>query len=119
MIEVIDLEQKFALFSDHWHPRIVSELNDSHVKLAKLHGDFVWHHHELEDELFLVIRGSLLIKLREGDLVVHEGQFVVIPKGVEHMPVAEDEVLVLLIEPKTTRNTGNLQSHRTVLAEWI
>ena len=119
MIEVIDLEQKFALFSDHWHPRIVAELNDSHVKLARLHGDFVWHHHEREDELFLVIRGSLVIRLRDGELVVREGQFVVIPSGVEHMPVAEVEVLVLLIEPQTTRNTGNIQSDRSVLAEWI
>lgn len=119
MPEVIDLAQKFTLFEEHWHPRIVAELNDSYVKLVKLRGEFVWHHHDQEDELFLVLRGTLVIKLRERDLVVGEGQLVVIPRGVDHMPVAADEVHVLLLEPRTTRNTGQLQNDRTVAAEWL
>jgi len=119
MSAVINLKQKFALFSDYWHPRIVGELNDSFVKLAKLKGEFVWHHHDDEDELFLVIKGTLVIKLRECDLIIHEGEFVAIPKGVEHLPVTDDEVHVLLLEPKSTLNTGNVQNERTIEAEWI
>jgi mannose-6-phosphate isomerase-like protein (cupin superfamily) len=88
------------------------------VKLAKLHGEFVWHHHENEDELFLVVKGTLTIKLRERDLTLREGEFVIIPKGVEHLPVAEEEVWIMLLEPKTTSNTGNVKT-RTVAAEWI
>ena len=119
MSEVIDLDQKFALFSDAWHPRIVGELNDSYVKLVRLHGEFVWHHHENEDELFFVLQGTLVIRLRDRDLTVREGQLVVIPKGVEHLPVAEAEVLAMLIEPMATRNTGDVQNERTVDADWI
>ncbi len=118
-VQVVDLAQKFNLIREYWHPRIAGELNDSSVKLAKLKGEFVWHLHEQEDELFLVVKGTLVIRLRDQDLTVRPGQFVIIPKGVEHLPVADEEVQVLLLEPKTTRNTGNVQSERTVEAEWI
>ncbi len=116
---MVDLANKFNLFQEPWHPKIVGELNDSYVKLAKLKGEFVWHHHDNEDELFLVVKGTLVIKLRDRDLTIHEGEFVIIPKGVEHLPVAEEEVHVLLLEPKSTLNTGNVQNERTVEAEWI
>lgn len=115
-MDTVNLAQKFSSFADYWSPKIAGELNDSHIKLAKLKGEFVWHQHENEDELFLVVKGRLLIKLRDRDLWVHEGEFVVIPKGVEHLPVAADEVQVVLIEPKTTLNTGNVQNERTVAA---
>ena len=116
---VVNLSQKFSLFHEHWSPRIVGELNDSYVKLAKLKGEFVWHTHEKEDELFLVVKGTLVIKLRERDLVIHEGEFAVIPRGVEHCPVAEEEVHVMLLEPKSTINTGDQVNERTVEAQWI
>ena len=119
MSKVINLANKFNLFQEPWHPKIVGELNDSYVKLAKLKGEFVWHHHDNEDELFLVIKGTLVIKLHDQELTIHAGEFVIIPKGVEHLPVAEEEVQVLLLEPKSTLNTGNLQNERTVDAEWI
>lgn len=114
MIEKVNLAQKFGLFSDYWNPRIAGELNDAHVKLVKVKGEFVWHHHDEEDELFLVVKGKLTIKLREGDIVLNEGEFAIIPRGVEHCPVAEDEAHVLLLEPKTTLNTGNVRGERTV-----
>jgi mannose-6-phosphate isomerase-like protein (cupin superfamily) len=119
MIQVINLTEKFDLFDEHWSPKIVGELNDSHVKLVKVKGEFVWHHHENEDELFLVLKGTLTIKLRDRALTIHEGEFVIIPRGVEHMPVAEEEVHILLLEPKSTRNTGNITDAKTVGAEWI
>jgi mannose-6-phosphate isomerase-like protein (cupin superfamily) len=119
MIETVDLEQKFSLFREHWSPKIIGELNDSYVKLVKVKGEFVWHQHAKEDELFLVIKGTLVIRLRERDLTIREGQFAIIPKGVEHMPVAEEEVQILLLEPKTTLNTGDVQNERTVEPEWI
>lgn len=118
-VEVIDLGEKFGMFSEYWHPRIVGELNDSYVKLAKFKGEFVWHQHENEDELFLVMAGTLVIKLRDRDLTLRPGQLVIIPKGVEHMPVAADEVHAVLLEPKATVNTGNVESERTVQAEWL
>ncbi|MHB8596870.1 MAG: cupin domain-containing protein [Ktedonobacteraceae bacterium] len=119
-MQTVNLAEKFGLFSDYWGPKIAGELNDSYLKLVKLKGEFVWHHHEHEDELFLVVKGRLLIKLRDRDIWLGEGEFVVIPKGVEHMPVAEEEVHVLLIEPKTTLNTGNIENERTVDdAQWI
>ncbi|MGE5248853.1 MAG: cupin domain-containing protein [Bacteroidota bacterium] len=118
-MEVVDLADKFSLFSEHWKPKIVGELNDSHVKIARLKGEFIWHRHEQEDELFLVIKGRLVIKLRDRDLVLEEGQLVIIPKGIEHMPLAQEEVQVLLLEPKSTLNTGNVQNERTVQADWI
>jgi mannose-6-phosphate isomerase-like protein (cupin superfamily) len=119
MPEVIDLDQKLSLFSEHWHPRIVASLNDQHVKLAKLQGEFIWHRHPAEDELFLVVKGSLLIRLRDQDLHLAPGQLVVIPRGVEHMPVAVEEVHVLLLEPASTINTGDAPGVRTTRAEWI
>lgn len=113
-MEIVNVAEKFDRFSDYWSPKIVAELNDSYLKLAKLKGEFVWHHHEREDELFFVVRGRLLIKMRDGEVRIGPGEFVVIPRGVDHMPVAEDEVHVILIEPKTTLNTGNVQSEKTV-----
>lgn len=110
----INLAERFDRFSDHWKPKIVGELNESYVKLAKLQGEFVWHHHEHEDELFLVIRGRLKMKFREGEVVVEPGEFIIVPKGVEHLPVAEDECWIVLLEPKTTLNTGNVRNDRTV-----
>lgn len=119
MIEKVNLAQKFNLIPALWSPKIVGELNDAYVKLARLQGEFVWHHHAAEDEMFLVIRGALVIRLRDGDLQVGEGEFVIIPAGVEHCPVAAQEVQVLLLEPKSTVNTGNLSNERTVTDEWI
>jgi mannose-6-phosphate isomerase-like protein (cupin superfamily) len=114
MIEKVSLAHKFSLFQDCWSPKIAGELNDSYVKLAKLKGEFVWHHHEVEDELFLVVKGRLLIKLRDQDIWLEEGEFVIIPRGVEHLPIAEEEAHVLLLEPKSTLNTGDVQNERTV-----
>ena len=114
MIEKVRLSDKFALFQDRWSPRIVGELNDSHVKLVKLQGEFVWHHHDNEDELFLVINGHLIIRLQDGDIHLDPGEFVIIPRGIEHLPVAEQEVQVLLLEPKKTVNTGSVTNERTV-----
>ncbi len=113
-VEKVNLAEKLSLFQDCWSPKLVGEVNDSAVKLVKLQGEFVWHHHDTEDELFLVVKGRLLMKLRDKDLHVDEGEFVIIPHGVEHLPVAEEEVHVLLFEPKTTLNTGNVQNERTV-----
>lgn len=118
-METVNLAQKFTQFSEHWSPKIVGELNDSYVKLAKLEGEFIWHQHEHEDELFLVVKGHLTIRLRDRDLHVGEGEFVIIPRGVEHLPVAEEEVHVVLLEPKTTINTGEVESDRTVEAQWL
>jgi mannose-6-phosphate isomerase-like protein (cupin superfamily) len=118
-MDIVNLLKKFDLFQEHWSPRIVGELNDSYVKLAKLKGEFVWHKHENEDELFFVVKGQLQIKLRDRDLFIKEGEFVIIPKGVEHCPVAAEEVQVMLLEPKSTRNTGDQQNERTVEAKWI
>ncbi len=113
-MEIVNVAQKFGLFQDYWHPKVVGELNDAYIKAVKLKGEFIWHHHEAEDELFLVVKGRLLIKLRDRDLWLNEGEFVVIPKGVEHLPIAEEEAHVLLLEPKSTLNTGNVQDDRTV-----
>jgi mannose-6-phosphate isomerase-like protein (cupin superfamily) len=118
-MDVVNIANKFNLFQEFWSPRIVGELNDSYVKLAKLKGEFVWHQHENEDELFFVIKGKLLIKLCERDTWLDEGEFIIIPKGVEHCPVAEEEVQVLLLEPKSTLNTGNIKSERTTANQWI
>jgi len=113
MIDKIDLSEKLARFSDYWNPRIVAELNGQHVKLTKLKGEFVWHHHEAEDELFLIIRGRLRMQLRDGEVVVGPGEMIVIPRGVEHRPVADEEVQLLLFEPASTLNTGNVRDERT------
>ena len=114
MIEKVILAQKFDRFDEYWSPRIAGELNDSYVKLVKLKGEFVWHQHEQEDELFLVVKGHLTIKLRDQDIELDPGEFVIVPRGVEHLPVAAEEVHALLLEPKSTLNTGNVQSERTV-----
>lgn len=114
MIQKVNLGQKFSLFRDYYAPRIVGQVNDMHVKLATIKGDFVWHHHAHEDELFLVVKGSLLMKLRDGDITVNEGEFVIIPRGVEHNPCAAQECQVLLFEPAGTLNTGNIRDQRTV-----
>lgn len=113
-IQKVSLSEKLGLFDEYWNPKIIGELNDSFVKLVKLKGEFVWHHHETEDELFLVIKGSLLMKLRDREIRVEEGEFVIIPRGIEHLPVAEEEVHVLLLEPKSTLNTGDVVNERTV-----
>jgi mannose-6-phosphate isomerase-like protein (cupin superfamily) len=113
-MEKVNLAAKLARFSEHWSPKIVAELNGQHVKLAKLKGEFVWHHHDDEDELFLVISGRLRMELRSGDITIEEGEFLVVPRGVEHRPVADEEVHVLLFEPASTLNTGNVSNERTV-----
>jgi len=113
-MEKVNLAAKFTQIDKTWSPRIAGRSNDMHVKLAKLKGEFVWHHHDHEDELFLVVKGRLVIRLRDGEIVVDEGEFVIVPRGVEHMPVAEEEVHVLLLEQATTLNTGNIQNERTV-----
>ena len=118
-MEKVTLANKFGLFQEHWSPKIAGELNDSYLKMAKLKGEFVWHHHEAEDELFLVVKGRLVIKLLDRDISLDEGEFVIIPRGVEHCPVAEEEVHVLLLEPKSTVNTGNVQGERTAGEQWI
>jgi len=118
-MEKVIIAQKFSLFHEHWSPKIVGELNDSYVKLAKLKGEFIWHRHEMEDELFLVVKGELLIKLRDRDIQLREGELVIIPRGVEHLPTAGEETHVLLLEPKSTVNTGNVQDKRTVGDQWI
>ncbi len=113
-MEKVNLIEKLALFEELWSPKIVGELNGQQVKLAKLKGEFTWHHHDAEDELFLVIKGRLLIKLRTRGVVLEEGEFLIVPRGVEHMPVAEEEAHVLLFEPAGTLNTGNVRDERTV-----
>jgi mannose-6-phosphate isomerase-like protein (cupin superfamily) len=118
-MEKVNITEKFSLFQDYWSPRIAGELNDAYVKLVKLKGEFVWHHHEAEDEMFLVVKGRLLIKFRDRDVWLNEGEFLIIPKGIEHMPVAEDEVQVMLLEPKTTVNTGNVHNEKTAVDQWI
>ena len=113
-VEKVNVAQEFTLFKEYWVPYIVGELNDSYVKVDKLKGEFVWHKHEAEDELFLVTKGKLLIKLRDKDVWLGEGEFIIIPKGAEHKPVADEEVHVVLIEPKSTLNTGNVKNEKTV-----
>lgn len=113
MIEKTSLADKFSSFGDHWSPKIVGEVNDCHVKLVKLEGEFVWHHHETEDELFLVVRGRLRMELRDGFVDVDEGEFIIIPHGVEHLPAADQEAHVLLFEPKTTVRTGSIRDKRS------
>jgi mannose-6-phosphate isomerase-like protein (cupin superfamily) len=113
-MEKVNIAQKFALFHDHWSPKIVGELNGQHVKLVKFAGPFEWHHHDNEDELFLVVKGSFRMELRDGQIPLEEGEFLIVPRGVEHRPVADREVQVLLFEPAATLNTGNVRTERTV-----
>lgn len=114
-MEPVKLTDKFDLVREYWRPKIVGELNDFYVKVVKLEGEFVWHHHDAEDELFLVVEGRLRMRFRTGDRDLGPGEFIIVPRGVEHCPRAlTDEVHVVLIEPKTTLNTGNVRNERTV-----
>ena len=113
-MDKVNIEDKFSQFDGHWQPKIVGELNGQYVKLAKLKGEFVWHQHESEDEMFMVIKGQLLIKLRDRDVILNPGEFFIIPRGVEHIPIAESEVQVMLFEPKSVINTGDVQDERTL-----
>lgn len=112
-MDKVNLAQKLASFSEQWQPRIVGELNGQHVKLAKIQGEFIWHHHENEDELFLVVHGSIILQLREGDIHLAEGEMFIVPRGVEHRPIAADEAHILMFEPAGTLNTGNVRNERT------
>ena len=109
----ININEKFSLFSEHWSPKIVGELNGQYVKLVKLKGDFVWHSHENEDELFMVIKGELKIEFRNTTVTLNENELIIVPKGVEHKPIADEEVWVMLFEPKETINTGSTTSTMT------
>lgn len=112
-MHTVNLAEKFTRFTEYWSPKIVGELNDSYVKVVKLKGEFVWHHHDQEDELFLVTKGTLRMKFRDREEIVREGEFIIVPHGTEHLPVADEEVHLVLLELKTTLNTGNVRSERT------
>lgn len=118
-VQRINLEQKLAQFSEHWSPKIIAELNGQHVKLVKFRGEFVWHSHEHEDELFHVLRGSFRMEFRDKVVELAAGDVIVVPRGVEHRPVADEEVSVLLFEPATTVNTGTAGGERTARPDWI
>jgi mannose-6-phosphate isomerase-like protein (cupin superfamily) len=113
-MNAINLRQKFGSFSEYWKPKIIGEVNDCLLKAVKVQGEFLWHHHEHEDELFYVVKGTLRMKFRDRETIVREGEFVIVPRGVEHLPVADEEAHILLIEPKSTLNTGNVTNERTV-----
>lgn len=112
-MEKVNIEQKLSLFCEHWSPKVVGELNGQHVKLVKFKGEFIWHKHDNEDELFFVIKGSFNMEYRDRTILVNESEFLIVPKGVEHRPVADEEVCVMLFEPATTLNTGNTQNELT------
>jgi mannose-6-phosphate isomerase-like protein (cupin superfamily) len=114
-MEAVNLNEKLSKVREYWSPKIIGELNDSYVKVVKFTGEFVWHHHDNEDELFLVVQGRLRMKFREREVAVLPGEFIIVPKGVEHLPVADEEVHVVLLEPKTTLNTGNVRNERTLV----
>ena len=114
-MEKINIAKKLSLIDEHWHPHIVGELNGQHIKLVKLAGQFVWHQHENEDEMFLVIKGKLRVEFRDHNLELEEGEFIIVPRGVEHRSAADEETHVLLFEPASTVNTGNVQSELTVV----
>jgi mannose-6-phosphate isomerase-like protein (cupin superfamily) len=113
-MNTVNVADRLASFSEHWSPRIAGELNGQQVKLVKLLGEFVWHHHDIEDELFFVLKGVLTMRFRERDVHIHPGEFIIVPHGVEHMPVATSEVHVMMFEPASTLNTGNVRNERTV-----
>ena len=113
MIDKVNIVDKFARFSEHWDPKIVGELNGQYVKLVKFSGPFTWHHHDIEDEMFLVVKGRFRMEFRDGEVWLEPGEFIIVPKGVEHRPVADEEAQVLLFEPATTLNTGNVRNERT------
>lgn len=112
-MDTINLLEKFGLFNEHWSPKVVGELNGQEVKLVKFQGEFVWHHHDNEDELFLVVKGSFEMEFRDKTVIVKEGEFLIVPKGVAHRPIAKEEVWVLLFEPASTLNTGNVTNEKT------
>ncbi len=119
-MEKVNVREKLQLFSDHWKPKVVGELNGQHVKLVKFQGEFVWHDHKEEDEMFLVVRGSFRMEFREGSVELGEGEFLIVPRGVEHLPEAEKEAVVMLFEPAGIRHTGDVESELTVTEiEWV
>ena len=113
-MEKVNLAEKFELFNDHWSPKVIGELNGQTVKLAKIKGEFIWHDHKDEDELFLIIKGKLKIEFRDKMVELNEGEMLIIPKGVEHKPIAEEEVLLMLVEPIGTKHTGEVKHELTV-----
>src|SRR6202022_3671568 len=113
-MHAVNLKEKFSQFNEYYKPKIIGEVNDCQLKAVKLKGEFIWHHHENEDELFLVVKGTLRMKFRDREAIVREGEFVIVPRKVEHLPVADEEVHIVLIEPKSTLNTGNITNERTV-----
>jgi mannose-6-phosphate isomerase-like protein (cupin superfamily) len=113
-MEKVNLREKLGLFAEHWQPKIVGDLNGQHIKLVKFHGPFVWHHHDNEDELFLVVKGRFRMEFRDKNVWLEEGEFVIVPRGIEHRPVADEEAHVLLFEPASTLNTGNVRNERTL-----
>jgi mannose-6-phosphate isomerase-like protein (cupin superfamily) len=113
-MDKVNLADKFALFTEHWSPKIAGQVNDFHVKLVKFIGEFVWHHHDNEDELFLVVKGRLRMCFRDREVIVDPGEFIIVPRGVEHKPIADEETQVVLLEPATTLNTGNVRNERTL-----
>lgn len=120
MINKVNLSEKFPLFAEYWSPKIVGELNGQHVKLAKFRGEFVWHKHDNEDEMFFVVEGTLIIEFRDKTITLNKNEFAIVPKGVEHKPIAKNEVLVMLFEPATTLNTGNTENELTKRKlDWI
>ncbi len=119
IVDKVNIKEKFQLFSEHWSPKILGEVNDYYVKVFKAKGEFVWHQHADSDEFFLVIHGQLKIKLKNGEVTLNEGEFYIVPKGVEHLPYAEAECHALLFEPKQVVNTGDADSEKTVEPEWI
>ena len=113
-MEIVNIAEKLGSFTEHWSPKIIGELNGQQIRLSKFKGEFVWHHHENEDQMFLVIKGELTLGFREGDQVLNEGEFLIVPKGVEHKPSAEEEVSVLTFEPSRALNTGNIDNDFTI-----
>jgi mannose-6-phosphate isomerase-like protein (cupin superfamily) len=113
-MQTVNLADKFARFFDHWSPKLVGQVNGCAIKLVKLSGEFVWHQHDTEDEMFFVVKGRLRMKFRDGEQIVNPGEFIIVPHGVEHLPVAEGETEIMLVEPDTTLNTGNVVNERTV-----
>ena len=113
-VEKVNVAQKLSLFGEHWSPKIVGELNGQHIKLVKFSGEFVWHHHDDEDEMFLVVNGRFRMEFRDREVWIEEGEFIVVPRGIEHRPVAEEEASVMLFEPASTLNTGNVTGEMTV-----
>jgi mannose-6-phosphate isomerase-like protein (cupin superfamily) len=114
-MDVVSLSEKFSRVEEYWNPKIIGEVNDSYVKAVRVKGEFVWHHHDNEDELFWVVKGKLRMQFRDREEVIHPGEFIIVPRGVEHKPVADEEVHMVLFEPKTTLNTGNVKNERTLM----